>query len=156
MYMHISIYIYIYIYIWRLRPCRRPPWMQGTAGWLTAELGYFLDLQRSFWRPWGFILDAWSDHFGDRGIQGSPNRHLEFQVCIFYDFRIIWGVPWEWLGAPFCDFSVIRCAKMGDRFQVHVLGDPGMEMMSESSGCLCYKHSKNNGVSDISHFPLIQ
>ena len=30
----------------------------------------------------------------------------------------------------------------GDRFQVHVLGDPGMEMMSESGGCMCYKHSK--------------
>jgi hypothetical protein len=44
---------------------------------------------------------------------------------------------------------------MGDRFQVHVLGDPGMEMMSESGGCMCYKHSKNNGFSDISLFPLI-
>ena len=45
---------------------------------------------------------------------------------------------------------------MGDRFQVHVLGDPGMEMMSESGGCMCYKHTKNNGFSDISLFPLIQ
>ena len=45
---------------------------------------------------------------------------------------------------------------MGDRFQVLVLGDPGMEMMSESGGCMCYKHCKNNGFSDISHFPLIQ
>ena len=45
---------------------------------------------------------------------------------------------------------------MGDRFQVHVLGDPGMEMMSESGGCMYYKHSKNNGFSDISLFHLFQ
>ena len=77
-------------------------------------------------------------------------------MCIFSDFRIIWGVPWERLGAPFCDCSVIWGDKLGDRFQVHVLGDPGMEMMSESGGCMCYKHSKNNGFSDISLFPLIQ
>ena len=25
-------------YILRLRPCRRPPWLKGTAGWLTAEM----------------------------------------------------------------------------------------------------------------------
>ena len=46
---------------------------------------------------------------------------------------------------------------MGDRFQVHVLGDPGMEMMSESGGCMCYKHfKKNHDFSVISLFPLIQ
>ena len=76
------------------------------------------------------------------GSKGSPNRHLEVQVSIFSDFRFTWGAPWEWLGAPFCDFSVIWGAKLGDRFQVHVLGDPGMEMMSESGGCMCYKHNK--------------
>ena len=41
---------------------------------------------------------------------------------------------------------------MGDRFQVHVLGDPGMEMMSESGGCMCYKHSKKTTVLVIFHF----
>ena len=45
---------------------------------------------------------------------------------------------------------------MGDSFQVHVFSDPGMEMMSECDGCMCYNHSKNNGFSDISLFPLIQ
>ena len=37
--------------ILRLRPCRRPPWLQGTDGWLTAELGHFLLPKLSFWGP---------------------------------------------------------------------------------------------------------
>ena len=28
-------------------------------------------------------------------------------------------------------------------------------MLLESSGCMCYKHNKNNGFRDISRFPLI-
>ena len=79
------------------------------------------------------------------GSRGSPNRHLEVQVCIFIDFRVILGVSWDPLLAPFCDFSVILGARMGDCFQVHVFGDPGMEMMPECRGCMCYNHSKNNG-----------
>ena len=47
-------------------------------------------------------------------------------------------------GGTFSDFSVIRGAKMGDCFQVHVFGDPGMEMLPECNGCMCYKHCKNN------------
>ena len=31
---------------------------------------------------------------------------------------------------------------MGDSFQVHVFGDPGMEIMLECIGCTCYKHCK--------------
>ena len=34
---------------------------------------------------------------------------------------------------------------MEDSFQVHVLGDPGMEMMAECNGCTCYNLSKNDG-----------
>ena len=77
-------------------------------------------------------------------------------MCIFSDFRIILGVPWESLWRHVCDFSLIWGVKMGDGFQVHVFSDPGMEMMLESGGCMCYKHSKNNGFSDISFFPLFQ
>ena len=55
----------------------------------------------------------------------------------------------------FCDVSVIRGAKMGDRFQVHVLGDPGMEMMPECRGCMCYIRHKNMCFREISLFPLI-
>ena len=32
---------------------------------------------------------------------------------------------------------------MGDSVQVHVVGDPGMEMMPECCGCMCLNHSKN-------------
>ena len=32
--------------ILRLRPCRRPPWMQGAAGWLAAEMVDFSYLKK--------------------------------------------------------------------------------------------------------------
>ena len=31
---------------------------------------------------------------------------------------------------------------MGDSFQVHVFDDPGLEMLPECGGCMCYNHSK--------------
>jgi len=61
---------------------------------------------------------------------------------MFIDFRVIFGVSWDPLWAPVCDFSVIWGAKVGDSFQVHVFVDPGLEMMPECSGCMCYKHNK--------------
>jgi len=33
---------------------------------------------------------------------------------------------------------------VGDGFQVHVFGDPGMEVMPECSVCMCYKHHKTH------------
>ena len=43
----------------------------------------------------------------------------------------------------FCDCSMISGAKVGDSFQVHVFGDPGMEMMKECSGCMCINHAEH-------------
>ena len=80
-----------------------------------------------------------------QGSKGSPNRHLEVQVCFFIDFRNILGGPWESLWVPFCDFSVTLGAQMTDCFQVHVFGDPGMEMMLDCGGCMWLNHSKYNG-----------
>jgi hypothetical protein len=37
---------------------------------------------------------------------------------------------------------VIWGGKVGDSFQVHVFGDPGMEMMPECNGRLCYGNIK--------------
>ena len=54
------------------------------------------------------------------------------------------GVSWNPLWRRACDFSLIWDAKMGDGFQVHVLSDPGMEMMPECSGCMCYNHGNTN------------
>ena len=88
-------------------------------------------------------MGTWDTILVIQGSKGSPNRHLEVQVCIFIDFRVILGVSWDPLWAPFCDFSVILGARMGDYFQVHVFGDPGMEMMSECSGRMCLNHRKN-------------
>ena len=43
---------------------------------------------------------------------------------------------------------------MGDSFQVHVFDDPGMEMMPECSGCMCYNHGINCGFREVSLFLL--
>jgi len=150
-----DIWIYGYMDILRLRPCRRPLCQQATVDWLTAEMGNFFYKKLSFWWPCGSILGTLSDHFDDPGVQGSPNRHLEVHLCIFIDFGVILGVSWDPLWAPFSDYSVIGGAKMGDSFQVHVFGDPGMEMMPECSVCMCYIHSKNNGFRCISLFPFL-
>ena len=97
-----------------------------------------------------------SDHFGDPGIQGVTQQALGDPGVHFIDFRVILGASWDPLWAPFCDFSVIWGAKMGDSFQVHVFGDPGtMGMMPECNVCMCYKRSKNNGFIYIELFPLI-
>ena len=90
-----------------------------------------------------------------QGSRGTPNGHIGVQLFIFLDFRIPLGVSWDPLWRRVCDFSMILDAKMGDGSQVHVFGDPGMEMMPECNGCMCYKHSKNNGFREISRFPLI-
>ena len=97
-------------------------------------MGHFLYPKLLFWVPGGSILGTWDTILLIQGSKGSPNRHLEVQVCIFIDFRVILGASWEPLWAPFCDFSVIWGAKMGDSFQVHVFGDPGMEMMPDCGG----------------------
>ena len=41
---------------------------------------------------------------------------------------------------------------MGDCLQVHVFGDPGMEMMPECNGCMCYKRGKQIYVFEWFHF----
>ena len=90
-----------------------------------------------------------------QGSKGTPTRHLEVQESIFIDFRVDFG---SLLGVnleTFCDFSMIWGGKVGDCFQFHVFGDPGMEMMPECNGCMCYIHSKNKCFREISLFPLI-
>ena len=44
---------------------------------------------------------------------------------------------------------------MGDSFQVHVFGDPGMEMMSQCNACMCYNHNKRHVFLMVSLFLLI-
>ena len=79
---------------------------------------------------------------------GSRCSFLSFFGCLL-------GVSWDPLWRHVCDFSMVLDAKMGDGSQVHVFGDPGMEMMSESGGCMSYKHRKNSGFRYISLFPRI-
>ena len=80
-----------------------------------------------------------------KGSRRTPHGHVGVQVFIFIDFGCLLGVSWDPLWRHVCDFSLIVGVKMGDGFQVYVFGDPGMEMMPESGGCMCYNHRKNCG-----------
>ena len=80
-----------------------------------------------------------------QGSTGTPSRHLEVHLLILIDFRVHYGSLLGPTLGIFCDFSMILGAKVGDSFQDHVFGDPGMEMMPECTGCICLNHNKNCG-----------
>ena len=80
-----------------------------------------------------------------QGSTGTPSRHLEVQLFILIDFRMHYGSLLGPTLRTFCDFSMILGAKVGDSFQDHVFGDPGMEMIPECNGCMCLTHNKNFG-----------
>ena len=90
-----------------------------------------------------------------QGSRGTPNGHIGVQESIFIDFRVQLGRLLGDILETFLRFFYDLGAKVGDSFQVHGFDDPEVEMLLESSGCMCYKHNKNNGFSDISRFPLI-
>ena len=94
----------VYYYILRLRPCRRPPWMQGAAGWLAIETGVFLYLRLSFWRPSGCILGTWGTIFVIMGSRGAPNGHIEGQISILSILGSILEVSWDPLWIQLGDF----------------------------------------------------
>ena len=84
-----------------------------------------------------------SDYLVIQGSTGSPNRHLEVQVSILIGFRMHFG---SLLGATLETFFVILSdlgAQVRDSFQVHLFDDLGVEMLSESGGCLWLNHRKN-------------
>ena len=89
------------------------------------------------------------------GSRGTPNGHSKVRMSIFSDFGVDLGSLLGLTLGTILGFSVILGGKMGDSFQVHVFGDPGMEMMPEYSGCMCHKRNKNFVFFMISLFPLI-
>ena len=105
-------------------------------------MGHLLYVKLLFWRPWGSILGTRDTILVILGSRGTPNGHTEAQMSIFIDFRLDLGSLLGLTLAPFCCFSVILDTKMGDKVQVHVFGDPGMEMMPECTGCMCLNHCK--------------
>ena len=90
-----------------------------------------------------------------QGSTGTPNRHLEVQLLIFIDFRLHFGSLLGPTLGTFCYFSMFLGAEVGGSFQVHVSGDPGMELIPECSGCMCLNATKNSGFLVVSLFPLI-
>ena len=156
-YIYICVYNYVNMYIQGLRPLPPAPfWQQATVDWLTAGNCHFFVVKLLFWRPWGSILGTRDTILVILGSEGSPNRHLEVQVCIFSDFKVILGVSWDPLWVPFCEFSVILSARMEDWCHVHVFSGSGMKMVLECNGCMYYNHCKNCGFWVVSLFPLIQ
>ena len=88
-------------------------------------------------------MGTWDTILVILGSRGTPNGHTEAQMSIFIDFRVHLGSLLGPTLGTFFDLSVILGAQMGDCFQVHVFGDPGVEMMPECRGCMCYNHRKN-------------
>ena len=71
------------------------------------------------------------------GSRGTPNGHTEVQMSVFIDFRVHLGTLLGPTLDTFLRFSVIWDVQMGDGFQVHVLSDPGMELMVRSDDWMC-------------------
>ena len=70
------------------------------------------------------------------GSSGTPNGHIVAQMFVFIDFRLdLESLLGSSLGT-ILRFSVTWGGTMGDKVQVHVFRDPGMEMMPECNGVL--------------------
>ena len=83
------------------------------------------------------LFGTWDTILVILGSRGTPNGHTEAQMSTFIDFKVHLGsLLGHTLDTILC-FSVSWGSKMGDGFQVHVFGDPGMEMMPECNGCMC-------------------
>ena len=89
-------------------------------------------------------MDTWDIILVILGSRGTPNGHTEAQMSVFIDFRMDLGGNLESTLGTVLRFSVIWDGKAGDGFQVHVFSDPGMEMMPECNGCMCYNHRKKH------------
>jgi len=76
-------------------------------------------------------------------IQGVTQQTLGGPWCIFIDLGGIFGRSLDPLWAPFCDPPAILSAKMGDRSQVHVFGDPGTAVTTECRDLMCHSYRKN-------------
>ena len=77
--------------------------------------------------------------------RGTPNGHIGVQEFIFIDFRMHLGSLLGPTLETFFDFSIILATKVRVSFQVHVFGDPGMEMMPECRVCMFLNHCTNCG-----------
>ena len=102
-----------------------------------------------------FLFGYLGHHFGDPGVQGDTQWTPWGPDLHFIDFGMDLGTLLESTLGTISWLSVIWGGRMGDRFQVHVFSDPGMEMMPECNGCMCYNHSKNNVFWMISLLLLI-
>ena len=71
------------------------------------------------------------------GPKGAPKRHTEAQMSISIDFKVDFGSILGPTLDQFCDFRWFGGGKMGDCFQGHVFGDPGMEIMPKFNGRMC-------------------
>ncbi len=90
-------------------------------------------------------MGTWDTIWVILGSRGTPNGHTEVQMSIFIDFRMHLGSVLGPTLDRFFDFSIILATKVRVSFQVHVFGDPVMEMMPECRVCMCLNHGKNCG-----------
>ena len=79
-------------------------------------------------------MGTWDTILVILGSRETPNGHTKAQMSVFIDFRVDLGSVLGSTLGTILRFSVIWGSKMGDRFQVHAFGDPGMEMILECNG----------------------
>ena len=99
-------------------------------------------------------MGTWDTVLVILGSRGTPDGHTEAQISIFIDCLVDLGSLLRPTLGIILWFSVILGSKTGDSFQVHVFGDPGMEMMPECNDCMCYKHNRNCGFLMVLLFLL--
>jgi len=78
-----------------------------------------------------FLCTEWP-LWWSRGSQEHPTGTLRSRCPFLSIVGSILGVSWDPLWRHFCDFSMIWAAKVGNRCQVHVFDDPGVQMAPES------------------------
>ena len=92
-------------------------------------------------------LDAQFWHLGGpfwrcRGPQGHPRGYLWAQTSIFMDLGWICDPPWIHFGITLVTFSLFEVPRWEMGLQVQLFDDLGVEIQSESNGCMCLNHSK--------------
>ena len=79
-------------------------------------------------------MGTWDTILVILGSRWTPNGHTDAQMSGFIDFRMDLGSLLGPTSGTIQRFSVIWGDKKGDSFQVHVFGDPGIEMIPECNG----------------------
>ena len=150
------------MYIWRLRPCRRPPWLQATGHQQTLRKGNcwladcwkksFVHQNGDFEDPEAPFGDPWHPFRCSRDPWGHLLRHLRIQTWIFIDLGCILEASWEPRWDQFGHKFVILDAGISVGIRTTFWKGFWKGMWPSLVGWMCWKHSKYDGFHYISRF----